>query len=623
MIATPAAVEVAVVETQARLSVRFLAGVIGVYLMLGALAYWPVLPGISGRLFGLDGDFTQSVWFISWVPHALAHGLNPFFSNAMYAPVGVNLAQNTASPFLGLLTAPLALVLSPLVIGNLLLVLAMPVSATAAFVVLARWHVWGPAAALGGLIYGFSPYMVGQGLGHPELMFLPLPPLIAMTIVSILQTRGSPRRLGIQLGLLVTAQFLISSEVLAVVLVLTLLAVIYTVIRHPSSVSAAARTMARPMTIGFGLSIVLLAYPVWMLVAGPEHFAGPTVPLLNPYYNDALSFVVHGTLQRISFGMPVSWSGTQSTFYPTEAGGYIGIPVLVVTGFLAWRSRRSPRMQLSVALFVTSALLSLGPYLYIHGRSTHIPMPFLVLSHLPFLNNVLPIRISFEVDACLAAVIAFGVDDLRRAPTGKGLRSAHQGRWAGETAAAAALVLAVVALVVTQLPVWPYKSSAAPGLPVAVRQAIPSGDPVAVTYPYTQLPYLQPMIWQADSGFAFRMLGGYARHSNAHGNGAGSSPISMNPPGLQQFLIRQQFLADPLVNPFASASSYPAPTGSELVAVTRTTLVKYHVRLIIVDHSMGESGPVVQLFETILGPPRLTVGQYTVWAENHDLTKQR
>jgi hypothetical protein len=252
VIATPAAVEVAVVETQARLSVRFLAGVIGVYLMLGALAYWPVLPGISGRLFGLDGDFTQSVWFISWVPHALAHGLNPFFSNAMYAPVGVNLAQNTASPFLGLLTAPLALVLSPLVIGNLLLVLAMPVSATAAFVVLARWHVWGPAAALGGLIYGFSPYMVGQGLGHPELMFLPLPPLIAMTIVSILQTRGSPRRLGIQLGLLVTAQFLISSEVLAVVLVLTLLAVIYTVIRHPSSVSAAARTMARPMRIRSG-----------------------------------------------------------------------------------------------------------------------------------------------------------------------------------------------------------------------------------------------------------------------------------------------------------------------------------------------------------------------------------
>ncbi len=612
-----------VADAPERLKVTFFAGVIGIYLIIGVLAYWPVLPGISERLFGIDGDFTQSVWFIAWVPHALAHWLNPFFSNAIYAPVGVNLSQNTASPLLGLLTAPLALVLSPLVIGNLLLILAMPVSATAAFVVLQKWNVWGPAAALGGLIYGFSPYMVGQGLGHPELMFLPLPPFIALTIVSILQTRGSPRRLGIQLGLLVTAQFLISPEVLAVVLVLALLAVVYTIIRHPSSVAATARAAARPMTIAFGVSFVLLAYPIWMLVAGPQHFAGSTVPLLNPYHNDALSFVVHGPLQRVSFGMPVSWSGTQSSFYPTEAGGYIGLPVLFVTAFLAWRSRRSPRMQLSVALLVTSALLSLGPYLYIHGRSTHIPMPFLVLGHLPLLNDVLPMRISFEVDACLAAVIAFGIDDLRRAPTPEGPRSARQGRRA-DRRAAAVLVLTVVALVVTQLPRWPYPGSpAAAGLPVGVRQAIPPGDPVAVTYPYTQYPYLQPMIWQADSGFAFRMLGGYARHSNAQGNGAGSSPISMDPPGLQQFLIRQQYLADPLVNPFASASSYPAPTGSALVAATRTTLVNYHVRLVIVDRSMGESGSVVKLFETVLGRPRLTVGQYVVWVEERSLTRQR
>jgi hypothetical protein len=600
----------------------FFVGVVGVYLVLGALAYWPVLPGISGRVFGLDGDFTQSVWFISWVPHALAHGLNPFFSNAMYAPVGVNLAQNTASPFLGLLTTPLTVALSPLVIGNLLLALAMPVSATAAFVVLRKWDVWGPAAAFGGLIYGFSPYMVGQGLGHPELMVLPLPPFIALTVVSIVQGRGRPWRLGMWLGLLVAAQFLISPEVLAVVLILTLLGVFYTALRHPRSAPTMARTMGRPVALAFGIAAVLLAYPVWMLVAGPEHFAGPTVPLLNPYYNDGLSFVVHGTLQRVSFGMPVSWSGTLSSYQPTESGGYIGIPVLIISGYLAWRSRRSDRVQLTVALLLTSALLSLGPYLYLHGRPTGIPLPFLVLSHLPLINNVLPSRISFEMDACLAALIAFGIDDLRRLPNpGRSSRRLRERR-VGGTPAGAILVVAVVALVVTQLPVWPYQMPTAAGLPTGVRRAIPSGDPMAITYPYTNYPYLEPMIWQADSGFAFRMLGGYARHSNAHGNGAGSSPMALEPPGLQQFLLRQQFLADPLVNPFVSVSSYPAPTGSALIATTRATLIRYHVRLIIVDHSMRESGPVMQLFEAILGPPRLVVGQYSVWAQKHDLTEQ-
>ena len=99
--------------------------------------------------------------------------------------------------------------------ANLLMVLAMPMSASAAFMVLRKWEVWRPAAALAGLIYGFSPYMVGESLGHLSLVFLPLPPLIALTVVSIAKKQGSPLWLGTRLGLLVTAQFLISPEVLA------------------------------------------------------------------------------------------------------------------------------------------------------------------------------------------------------------------------------------------------------------------------------------------------------------------------------------------------------------------------------------------------------------------------
>ncbi|MGB7051620.1 MAG: hypothetical protein WBG41_08635, partial [Acidimicrobiales bacterium] len=136
------------------------------YLLIGTAAYWSMLPGISQHLFGFDPDFTQAMWFMAWVPHAIGHGLNPLFSNAIYVPRGVNLMDSASSPLLGLFTAPFALVVNPVVRANLLLLLAMPVSATAGFVVLRRWQVWVPAAALGGLIYGFSPYMVGQTLEH-------------------------------------------------------------------------------------------------------------------------------------------------------------------------------------------------------------------------------------------------------------------------------------------------------------------------------------------------------------------------------------------------------------------------------------------------------------------------
>ena len=41
------------------------------YVLIGIVAFWPVFPGLSQRLFGDDSDFTQSVWFLNWVPHVL------------------------------------------------------------------------------------------------------------------------------------------------------------------------------------------------------------------------------------------------------------------------------------------------------------------------------------------------------------------------------------------------------------------------------------------------------------------------------------------------------------------------------------------------------------------------
>ena len=189
--------------------------VIACYLVIGAVAFWPLFPGMTHNLYGVDADYEQSVWFIAWIPHALAHGLNPFFSNSLYVPTGVNLAANQASPLLGLLTVPLVPLLGAVARTNLLMGLAMPLSATAAFIVLRKWQVWLPAAAIGGLVYGFSPYMVGQALGHVQMLFVPVLPFIAWTLVSIVRGSGSPMRLGLQLGLLIVAQYMIFVDVLA------------------------------------------------------------------------------------------------------------------------------------------------------------------------------------------------------------------------------------------------------------------------------------------------------------------------------------------------------------------------------------------------------------------------
>lgn len=572
------------------------------YLSIGLAAFWPVLPwDFAHHLFGAHGDYMQSVWFLGWVAHALVHGLNPFFSNAMLVPTGVNLAQNTESPLLGLVAAPFTLTLGPVVSANLLMVLAMPASATAAFVVLRKWRVWGPAAALGGLIYGFSPYMVAESVAHVDRLFVPLPPFIAFTVASILQRRGPPRRLGIQLGLLVAAQYLISPEVCTVVVIFIIAAVACVAIRD----SASLRQMARPAGIALGVTAVLLAYPVWFLIAGPQHFSGPTTPIANLDHNDLLSFVVPGPFQRVPLGMRSL--GTRLAGNAVDrAGGYLGVPLLIVTGILAWYSRRSPRLQLAVVLLLSAALLSLGPYLAVDGRLTRIPLPFLLLDHLPLVNDILPGRIGFEIGACLAAVIAFGVDDMHRAPA-RGPRpggSTRRGR------VFAGITLAV--LVATQLPQWPNATPSAVALPANIGRAVPAGDPVTITYPYLTAFSLPPMLWQAEDGFGFRLLGGYAYHPDASG-GPSLFPSVMNPPNLQRFLAGQ----DIATSFFFQLYGPPLPVSPKLVAATRTALSRYDVRLVIVDRSVEGSGPVMELFNDALGPPKLSAGQFSMWADWH------
>jgi len=102
--------------------------------------------------------------------------------------------------------------------------------------------------------------------GHLVLIFLPFPPLIAMTVVSIVQQQGSPRRLGIQLGLLVSAQFLCEMEVMTTVAILTAWALICFVVRYPKRAASIARSSLKSFGIAFALAAVLLAYPIWMLL---------------------------------------------------------------------------------------------------------------------------------------------------------------------------------------------------------------------------------------------------------------------------------------------------------------------------------------------------------------------
>jgi hypothetical protein len=587
--------------------------VVCAYLVLGLAAFLPDLPRISGALFSPAtlGDPQLSLWEVAWEHYALLHGLNPFFSHAIFVPGGLNLGMNTATPLLGFVTTPLALFMGPVAIENLIAVVAMPISATAAFFVLRKWNVWLPAAAIGGLVYGFGPNTVGQGLDlHIYLTFIPLPPLIAATVVSIFQRRTVSWRLGVLLGVLFSAQYMIMPEVAAYCIILGAAAIAFVAIRRPALVRELAKPAAWSALIAGFVTLVLLAYPVWTLVAGPQHVATPPHPPGNPYdENDLLNFFVPGPTQAISFGMGSLTARVDRLL--TAENSYIGIPVLLVVGYLVYRARRVPRVQLSLALLLLSALLTLGPHLVVDGHNTRFPLPFLILDHIPVLDSIVPPRLAFGVDVCLAALIAFSLDQVRRderAPRQLGPRQ----QWTAPALSSGFLAVTVlVVLAVTLLPKW-EPTTRAVTLPAQIRQAVPAGDPVAVTYPYATYFHTQPMVWQVNDDFDFQLLGGYGFHpwpksadpSGYIGFDRPLEPVPMNPPGLQRFLANQEGVTMYGPRP---------PLNSGLVDVTRAALSKYNVKVVIVDRSARGSRAVVKLFQMTLGSPTAAAGSFVLW----------
>jgi hypothetical protein len=582
--------------------------VLAAYLMIGLAAFWSALPTLSTHALGAEGDFLQAIWYIGWVPHALEHGLNPFWTNSLNVPYGINLAQNTLMPLVGLVATPVTIAFGPLIAANVLLVLAMPLSAASAFLVLRRWQVWLPAAAIGGLMYGFSPYMVGQSEGHPQVSLQVLPPLIALVTVNIVRGRGNPIRQGVGLGVLLAADYLISQELTAIVGLFLVAALVCAGLRRSSLVRQMGSTHGRSVGVALAVGAVLLAYPVWLLLAGPQHVTGPPIGNINPFHNDLLSFVVPGPLQRVSLGLTSLQTQVLAASNPTEAGGYIGIPLLLLVGILVWRCRHDPRVQLATVLTAGAAVLSLGPHLAVDGQLLRVPLPFAVFDRFPFLEDILPSRVNFAMDACLAALTAFGLDDIRRGVPGRSRGSPPAEEAAVQSRrglVAAGVVLA--ALVLTQLPAWPYQALPQPVLPPSLAHAMPGGDPVVATYPYeiyNTAGQVEPMSWQSSDGYSFRIFGGYAYIPGVHGRPTLLAK-PMDPSGLQEFLAAQAgvFVYGPRLS-----------VSLDLVATTRATIAAYDIRAVIVDRSRSGSGQVVQLFDDTLGPPVVASGTLVMWA---------
>ncbi|HEV2362453.1 MAG TPA: hypothetical protein VGS21_12180, partial [Acidimicrobiales bacterium] len=394
------------------------AAAVAVYCVLAVLAYWPVSPLSSTQIMNCGcRDAAQEAWFLAWAPFALGHLHSLFFSDWIGYPHGVDLAANTSMPLLGVLTAPITALWGPVADYNFLLRLSFAISATSCFFVLRREVDWQPAAFVGGLLYGFSPYVVGEGLGHVFLAFVPIPPLLFAVTYGIVRGHSAkPWRAGLLLGVLGALQFFISPEILVTTGLLLAVGLVAAAAVRPGAALLRLRSSLEAFGSTAAFLVISLAYPVWEFARGPQHIDGPShsVAGLAPYHADLLSAIVPSQSEKIApFGLAAV--GNRLTgFNVTETGAYVGIPLLMLLGALAWRCRDDLRVRLAAFLGVVSFVLSMGPRLEVDGADTHVPLPFALLQHVPIVQGASAGRFSLYTALFIAVVLVVGIDDWRK-----------------------------------------------------------------------------------------------------------------------------------------------------------------------------------------------------------------
>lgn len=557
---------------------------------------------------GLNGDPQEIMWFLGWPPFAVAHGQNPLFTNYIDYPGGVNLMWNTSEPLPGLVLGPLAHIGGIVLAWNFMMTAALAPSAFTAFLLIRRFVSSQLAAGVGGLLYGFSPYMTAHSLGHPHATLAFMPPVVLLILDEIIRVqRRRPLVAGLILGVAASAQLLIGEELLATTAIVAFLLLCLAAALFWDQVRPRLGYAVRALVCAGAVFAVLSAVPIAFQFLGPQHLRG-SVHMPNAYVSDGLSFLVPTHLILLAPGRALNISDKFIGGNAVETNSYVGVLLFLILAFIVVRYWSRPEVRLAALGSALIAILSMGITIHIAGRASSIPVfaiglvfpllqrylpgrvtlyltffGWLGLSRLPVLDNLLPSRLMVYFYLLAGLLLAVWLSDLRTwQPMPRRL---------GWLAAAAALLMLVPALPFPSTP-----NSVPAFFSGSAASAIPQGS-VALVVPYSATGDARAMIWQQAAGMRFRMPEGYAFIPDAPPRGPRLSP----PPSTTQ----SQVLS-------VGDGTAGALSDTDRLQIL-SELKSWHVQTVIVGPMVNEQQEV-DLFSSLFGrPPEPLDGVYVWW----------
>ncbi len=469
---------------------RFGLGALAIYLTFSMFFFGRGLArDPTGSFVGLTADPSVYMWFLVWWPYALAHRLNPFVTNLLWAPGGFNLTWTTGLPLAGIIAAPITARFGPVVAYNLLCLSAPALAAWTAFMLSRRITARFWPSLLGGYIFGFSAYMLAEIRAHLLLILIFPIPLAVILVLRRLEAEIRATTFVAMMALLLAASFLLSIEMFATMTLFGALAL--ALASMLSSDESRRRIYALLPQLAFVYLIVLALVSPYLYYFFQPGFPRSPVNSPNAYSADLLNFVIPTPADTLGTLGPLPAISRRFAGAMVETGACFGLPLLAIALIFFRINWAETRTRLLCWFTGIAMLASLGPRLHIAGIEL-FGLPWKLFQHLPLINNALPGRFPMYVFLALAIVAAL---------------------WLGSEAVTRGAKLAgVAALAIFLIPNLSARFWVAPvDLPTFftdgnISRYLAPGETVAIL-PYG--PSGPSMLWQAESAMYFRMAGGW------------------------------------------------------------------------------------------------------------------
>jgi hypothetical protein len=611
--------------------------VVGCYLLGALLVTWRLWLEPASRIAaGNLNDADLFAWYLRYAATAVSHGgLPDLVTTAMNAPVGVSMMWNTSLLLPGVLLTPVTLMLGPQVSLTIMTTAGFAGSASALFWVLRRWQVSTSAAALAGAIYGFSPALVTSAVGHYNLQFAILPPLIVdagLRVAVGVPDRPvaapapawwtsrvpaswwtsrvpAPVRGGTWLGVLAAAELFVSEELTLICAITGLLLVAALAASRPRVALLRLGPAVAGLTVAVAVGLALAGHALWAQFHGALVQHGPLFPL-DYYVNDVTGFVTPSSYLLMHTAGTVA-AAARYQGGATEYLAYLGWPLIIAVALAAVACWRRPAGRAVALTLVVLGIFSLGGHL-LNGGTTNpaVTLPWHWLEEHQLFSSVLPDRLSIAVDAVAAVLLALGVDAVRE-------------RMVPATPVAGRLVVAAAVLACLPLVPRPLPAARTTPLPPGwsatfAALALPAGARVlAVPVPTNLLTAV--MRWQADTGQPTSIVGGYFIGPGAGGqpylNGTGVRPTAwyldqLWAAGLaprSPFATAALTAGLPVAGPDGPTQLPKAPTMSEV----RADFAYWRPDAVVAVTTA--SSPLGRYLASLLGPPTTEKGDVLAW----------